>query len=208
MRDGLQLEDSLISAFIQCGREAHEIALTHHLDPGSNGYTFGGDRYHRATELISPILVEHDFRVKRQGGGLTAERDGLQLQFATARGADLRNRLHFDMGSSPARYRAAFVNTFVQESIPGIHAGPGLGVLHVIWSGDVDSGLTAVYVGKLISPSAKHVDWEDLVRIDKDGKTTPLEGISLAERSMLSYDEQPVPTFELGLLEQTKSSAN
>lgn len=208
MRDGLHLEDSLIASFVLCGRQAHDIALAHHLDPGSNGYTFGSDRYHRATELVSPILEDFDFRLKRQGGGLVAERDGLQLQFATARGVDLRNKSHFDMGASPARHRAASANTFVQEAIPGMYAGLSLGVLHVIWSGDVESGLTAVYLGKLNSPSAQHLDWEDLVRIDSDGQTMQLDDISSAELTVLSYDEQPVPIFELGLLEQMKSSEN
>ncbi len=205
MSDGLEIEDSLVSALVECGREAHRIAIAHQLDPGSNGFTFGADRYHRATELVTPILEDHGFTVRRQGGGMTAEKDGLQLQFATARGIDLRNRSHFDMDSSPARHRAALTNTYIQEPIPGIHASSTECVVHVIWSGDVDAGLTAVYVGKLIS-SSQQLDWEDLIRVDHDGHEVSLKNLDPAEIPVLSYDEQPAPGFELGLIRQPETN--
>jgi hypothetical protein len=205
MSDGHVLEDSLVSALVECGRQAHEVAMAHQLDPGSNGFTFGADRYHRATELITPVLEEHGFVLKRQGGGMTAHKDGLELQFATARGVDLRNRSHFDMGSSPARHRAALANTYLQDSLPGIDAGGAESVIHVIWSGDVHAGLTAVYVGKLISSSAQHLEWEDLIRVDHNGNEVPLGTVTPTEIPVRSYDEQATPGFDLGLLEQPRT---
>ncbi|WP_152275359.1 hypothetical protein [Arthrobacter koreensis] len=208
MRDGLEVEESLISELIRCGEEAHQIAKAHHLDPGSNGFTFGSDRYHRATELVTSALEEHDFRVSRKGGGLRARREGLELHFGTARGADLSNRANFDIGASPARHRAALSNVFTQGSFEGMSDGGSTPVVHVIWSGDVDSGLTAVYVGKLVASSGQHLEWEDLIRVDKNGAEVTLEHLATEAIPMPTYDEQPEPVFQLGLVREEKTDAN
>jgi hypothetical protein len=208
MRDGLEIEDSLIADLIRCGEDAHEIAKAHHLDPGSNGFTFGSDRYHRATELVTPSLEDHDFRVSRKGGGLRAMRDGMELHFGTARGVDLTNRSNFDIESSPARHRAGLANMFIQGTLEGIVAGESTRVIHVIWSGDVEAGLTAVYVGKLVTSSGQHLEWEDLIRVDSTGVEVSLNNLASEAVPMPTFEEQPEPVFHLGLLQQEKSSEN
>ncbi|MCO4252189.1 hypothetical protein [Pseudarthrobacter raffinosi] len=208
MRDGLEIEDSLIKELVRCGDEAHEIAKAHHLDPGSNGFTFGGDRYHRATELVTPALQDHDFRVSRKGAGLRAKRDDLELHFGTARGADLTNRAHFDIDSSPARHRAGQANVFVQSAFDGMTGDSSTQIIHVIWSGDVDAGLTAVYVGKLVSSSGQHLQWEDLRRVDSTGAELSLNNLVSEAIPMPTYEEQPEPIFELGLVTDEKVNEN
>src|SRR4051794_34757582 len=100
--DGVDLEGSLVAALVSCGRTAHEIAQDHHLDLGSNGNTFGNDRYHRGAELAREALVDHGFTCHRRGAALIARRGSLELQFAVARGQDLRDAAAFDADSSPA----------------------------------------------------------------------------------------------------------
>lgn len=208
MSDGLEIEDSLIGKLIRCGDEAHEIAKAHHLDPGSNGFTFGSDRYHRATELVTPALQDHDFHVSRMGGGLRATRDGLELHFGTARGVDLSNRSNFDINSSPARQRAGLSNVFIQDAFEGISGGHLAHIIHVIWSGDADAGLTAVYVGKLVAASGQHLDWEDLIRVDSTGVEVALDNLTAEAIPMPTYENQPEPVFELGLMAEEKANAN
>ncbi|WP_372698717.1 hypothetical protein [Arthrobacter sp. JSM 101049] len=206
MSDGVEIEDSLIKELIRFGEKAHEIAKAHHLDPGSNNFTFGSDRYHRATELIIPALQEHNFRVTRKGGGLRATQEGLELHFGTARGADLRNRSNFDIDSSPARHRAGLANAFSQTAFDGLSEFNSNSVLHVIWSGDVDAGLTAVYVGKLMTTSNQHLDWEDLIRVDNAGTELTLDRMPADAIPMPTYESQPEPTFELGLVAEEKTN--
>ena len=98
---GVTVEDELVLRLVGCGREAHDIARAHHNDPGSNGHTFGLDRYQRGTELAKGPLREYGFQVKRRGAGLLARRDDLELQFAVARGDDLNDPSDFDADSSP-----------------------------------------------------------------------------------------------------------
>jgi len=212
LNDGLEIEDSLITDLIKCGEQAHEISQAHHLDPGSNGFTFGSDRYHRATELSTPFLEDSGFRVTRKGAGLRAAREGLELHFATARGSDLTNKANFDIGASNARHRAAQVNLYVQNSFEGIDFG-GFGgrarsIIHVIWSGDIDAGLTAVYVGKMIEKSGQHLEWEELVRVDGSGIQVTLDKLDDTEIPMPTYEHQPEPVFHLGLISDEKSNVN
>ena len=58
---GVNLTDSLLAAFVACGRDGHNIALAHQNDPGSNGFTFGTDRYHRSCELLKDHLEAAGF---------------------------------------------------------------------------------------------------------------------------------------------------
>lgn len=208
MSDELEIEDSLISELVRCGKDAHEIAKAHHLDPGSNGFTFGGDRYHRATELVTSALQDHDFRVTHKGAGLRARRNNLELHFGTARGADLTDRANFDIDSSPARHRAGRANVYLQSAFDGMSGDSSTQILHVIWSGDVDSGLTAVYVGKLVSSSGQHLQWEDLRRVDSAGVETSLNNLDSEAIPVPTYEEQPEPVFHLGLVTDEKVNEN
>lgn len=208
MNSGLELEDALVAALVACGEQAHKISQAHHQDPGSNSFTFGADRYHRATELSSKFLEEHDFRVTRKGAGLRAKREDLELHFGTARGADLSNRANFDI-DAPARLRAAQSNLSLQQPLEGIDFYLAKqDILHVIWSGDIESGLTAVYIGKLTEGPTQDLEWEELIRVDELGTRTPLQELSAAEIPFPTYDAQPVPSFELGLIADEKKNVN
>src|SRR5580700_11382658 len=99
----VELDDELVKALVGCGRQGHRIAQAQDNEPGSNGFTFGTDRYQRSTELAVEILKDEGFAVSRRGAGLIARRVGLELQFAVARGADLSDPASFDADSSPAR---------------------------------------------------------------------------------------------------------
>src|SRR6266568_5176890 len=108
--DGVELDDGLVQALIGCGREGHRIAQAHHNDPGSNGFTFGTDRYQRSTELAVEVLKNEGFSTSRRGAGLIARREGIELHFAVARGTNLADPASFDADSSPARRKAGATN--------------------------------------------------------------------------------------------------
>lgn len=209
MTDGVEIEDSLITALVECGEQAHRISQAHHLDPGSNNFTFGADRYHRATELSISHLEGYEFQVTRIGAGLRAKREGLELQFGTARGSDLSDKSNFDIDSSPARHRAAQSNVSIQRAFEGIDFGDDhRKILHVIWSGDIDAGLTAVYIGRLTEGTAQHLEWEEIIRVDELGNSTPLQELNSTEIPIPTYDSQPVPVFNLGLIDTEKKNVN
>jgi len=189
----VQLEDDLVACLVDCGRLAHEIAQAHHNDPGSNGHTFGADRYHRGTELAAPRLRTFGFQARRRGAGLVASRDGLELQFAVARGTNLDDPASFDADSSPARRKAGDRNA-EQLAFDGM---PSSRILHVVWSGTVDEGLTAVHIGSLVSNAATdRLEWEYL---------TPVDGVVAAPARVAGnqavagtpYAEQPEPDLTL-----------
>ncbi|HEU5472640.1 MAG TPA: hypothetical protein VFV67_18495 [Actinophytocola sp.] len=187
----VDLEDELIGKLVGCGREAHRVARAHHNDPGSNGFTFGTDRYHRGTELAAEVLAEHKFRVFRRGAGLVGVRDGIELHFAVARGTDLSDPGAFDADSSPARRRAAAGNGG-QLTFDGMPESP---VLHLVWSGTPESGQTAVHIGRLALGGGDRLVWSVLLRID-DGvvdRSVPASPVP----PVRGYAEQPLPDFEL-----------
>jgi hypothetical protein len=185
----VELDVGLVRALVRCGREGHRVAQAHHNDPGSNGFTFGTDRYQRSTELAIEFFRDHGFSVTRRGAGLIARREGLELQFAVARGTDLSDPASFDADSSPARRKAGAMNAaqLAFDGMPQRDAGP---IVHVVWSGTPEAGLTAVHAGRLIAGAGDRLDWSVLVRLDEPavadqqdtaGVTTP------------SYADQPEP---------------
>lgn len=192
---GADLEDSLLSAFVGAGRRGHEIAAAHHNDPGSNGFTFGVDRYHRSCELLKDDLEAHDFAVWNKGAGLRAARGELELHFATAKTANVEAPFSFDR-MTDSRVDAARFNS-AQPPLDGLdHEDlPGRQILHVVWSGDPAEGLVAVHVGRLVEERAEFVSWEVVRRIDRAGEFTPADVIVV--EGSTTYVEQPIP--ELGL---------
>lgn len=193
--DDVVLEDDLISALVDCGREAHLLAQAHHNDPGSNGFTFGTDRYQRGTELAAEVLMDHGFRVGRRGAGLVARHGCVEVQFAVARGTDLSDPSSFDADSSPARRRAGATNA-LQAALDGMPEPQTANVVHVVWSGTPEAGQIAVHVGRLFLGAGDRLDWSVLHRVDRvDGMTLPVQ--SQSNESLPSYIEQPVPAIQL-----------
>lgn len=193
---GLHLEDDLTSALVDTGHQAHVISLAHHLDPGSNGFTFGIDRYHRATELSIPVLNKYGFLTHRRGAGLVATRPGLELQFAVARGIDLSDPTNFDADSSLARRNAGKANAaqLSFDDMPGFEASP---VVHIVWSGTPELGQTAVHAGRLVLASTERLDWAFLVRLDTPGSEVVRP--PTAEDDDVGYVNQPEPALGLAL---------
>jgi hypothetical protein len=191
---GVTLDESLIASLIDCGQRAHELAQAHHNDPGSNGFTFGTDRYQRATELATGPLVDHGYDVRRRGAGLVARRDGTEVHFAVARGDDLTDPANFDADSSPARRRAAANNTD-QLPLAGMPQPAAAPVVHVVWSGTTGSGLTAVHAGRLVVGAGDRLDWAVLVRLDQSEAATC--ATDAATEIVPAYAEQPVPALHL-----------
>ncbi len=70
----------------------------------------------------------------------------------------------------------------------------------------MDAGLTAVYVGKLMTTSNQHLDWEDLIRVDNAGTELTLDRMPADAIPMPTYESQPEPTFELGLVAEEKTN--
>jgi len=158
---GYSIEESLVEALIDAGRVAHAVAADHDASPGSNGFTFGADRYHRACELALEPLHDHGFTTHRVGAGLTASRNGTSLSFATARGHDLEDRAVFDPDNSKLRKQAIQINTTaVQDSLDlGL---PVPRMFHVVWCGNRSHGLTEVITGCLVGGRHTHMTWTDL----------------------------------------------
>lgn len=201
---GVTIEDELVLRLVGCGREAHDIARAHHNDPGSNGHTFGLDRYQRGTELAKGPLREYGFQVKRRGAGLLARRDDLELQFAVARGDDLNDPSDFDADSSPARRRAGDSNA-CQLVLDGMPALEPEKVVHMVWSGTVADGLTSVHVGRLVSDSAtERLTWAVLIRVGA-GANTIVEAPDAMTIPMPKYLDQPEPTLDLSPRTSPKS---
>ena len=193
LESGILLEDELLAQLAECGRQATTIAQAHHNDPGSNGHTFGSDRYHRATELAREPLESAGFNVARRGAGLIARRGNVELNFAVARGNDLRDPASFDAGSSPARRRAALQNTS-QMTLDGMPASAE--IVHIVWSGTVHQGLTAVHVGRLAMRSQDRLMWSVLRRVDVPTPNTTLGGRS-EDVQITPHSSQPEPVLRL-----------
>jgi len=190
----VELEDDLVSALVTCGQEGHRIARAHHNDPGSNGFTFGTDRYQRATQLAVEVLNDGGFRVVRRGAGLVARRDDLELQFAVARGTDLTDPSSFDADSSPARRKAGDSNA-MQLVFDGMLKIEAASIVHVVWSGTPEAGQTAVHAGRLIMGAAERLDWAVLVRLDD--LTTANHGEASSTVEVPTYTEQPEPALHV-----------
>jgi hypothetical protein len=188
----VELDDDLVDALVACGREGHRIAQAHHNDPGSNGFTFGTDRYQRSTELAIEVLRDEGLRLNRRGAGLIGWREGLELQFAVARGTDLSDPANFDADSSPARRRAGAANTN-QLSFDGMPRLEAASIIHVVWSGTLEAGQTAVHAGRLVMGARDRLVWAVLVRLDQ----TTGEDSKSAERAAAipAYTDQPEPTL-------------
>lgn len=193
---GVALEDSLIAALVGCGRQAHEVAQAHQNDPGSNGFTFGTDRYQRATELAVGALVDHGYQVRRRGAGLLARRDDLEVHFAVARGNDLTDPANFDADSSPARRRAATQNS-EQMSLDGMPRPAAEQIIHVVWSGTPDAGLTGVHAGRLVVGAGDRLDWAVLRRVDNLAST--MVTATEAADPVATYVEQPMPALDVSV---------
>lgn len=198
--NGVELDRALLDAFIERGEQAHEIARAHHNDPGSNGFTFGTDRFQRACELVRGDLEDAGFRVYSKGAGLRAERDGLTLHFATARTADVDAPSSFDRHTD-SRLEAATFNALSPLPGLGFDELPAVSAVHVVWSGNSAAGLLAVHVGRLTLESGGVVSWAEVRRIDtltgSDGETE-----SASDSPAPSYLDQPEPSLELGLRDQ------
>lgn len=188
----VELDDQLVNALVACGREGHRIAQAHHNDPGSNGFTFGTDRYQRSTELAVEILKDEGFVVTRRGAGLIARQAGLELQFAVARGADLSDPASFDADSSPARRKAGAVNVtqLSFDGMPDRGAGP---IVHVVWSGTPEAGQTAVHAGRLVTGAGDRLNWAVLVRLDESAAGGQQEAAEV--EGVPTYTDQPEPAL-------------
>jgi hypothetical protein len=188
----VELDEELAQALVRCGQEGHRVAQAHHNDPGSNGFTFGTDRYQRSTELAIEILRDKGFSATRRGAGLIARREGLDLQFAVARGTDLSDPASFDADSSPARRKAGATNAaqLAFDGMPQRDAGP---IVHVVWSGTPEAGQTAVHAGRLVASAGDRLDWSVLVRLDEPvlADRSDTAGVAAAP----SYGDQPEPAL-------------
>ncbi len=189
---GVDLDDELVNALVRCGHEGHRVAQAHHNDPGSNGFTFGTERYQRSTELAVDVLRDKGFSVTRRGAGLIARREGLELQFAVARGTDLSDPASFDADSSPARRKAGATNAtqLAFDGMPQPNAGP---IVHIVWSGTPEAGQTAVHAGRLVAGTGDHLEWSVLGRLDEPALADQPSTAGAAAAP--SYTDQPEPAL-------------
>lgn len=195
----VSLEDDLVQQLVACGRQGHEVARAHSNDPGSNGFTWGTDRYQRSTQLaMDRVLTRFGFGVGRRGAGLVARRGDVELQFAVAKGVDLTNPESFDAGSSLARRKAGRHNAdqsiLTGLEVPDVVAEP---VLHVVWSGDADRGLTAVHIGRLVLSAEDVLDWAVLERVSYPATTSAADLARVVDTDLgtpaPTYVDQPEP---------------
>jgi hypothetical protein len=212
---GVTLKDSLLAAFVSCGRDGHNIALAHQNDPGSNGFTFGTDRYHRSCELLKDPLEAHGFTLFSKGAGLRARKGDLELHFATAKTADVAAPSSFD-NRTDSRVWAGQVNAgygrkamYTSEYFPtldglGEDDLPSRRIIHTVWSGDQARGLIAVHVGRLITETPDTVVWGEVNRIDLDGVFVPAASGSI-DKGGSTYSDQPEP--DLGLTVRDRDTA-
>ncbi len=147
---GYTIEDSLADALLHAGDVAHSIAVDNHaLRGGSNGFTFGAERYHRARQLARGPLEDHGFDLIQNGAGLMGRRGNLTLAFATARGRVSDGPVTFDTESSQVRRDASVVNSIAFQD--GLDLGLKLPrVFHYVWCGTPTQGLTGVFTGCLV----------------------------------------------------------
>lgn len=205
---GVHLEESLLVAFVDCGHQGHDTALAHHNDPGSNGFTFGVDRYQRSCELLKDPLEMHGFRVWSKGAGLRASRDDVELHFATARTADVESGFSFDR-TTESRIEAGRFNSLVQPPLDGLSESdfPSRQIVHTVWSGNTTRGLIAVNVGRLIADGAESVGWEVVRRIDRDGEYAPSAEATVVRESR-AYTDQPEPELVLDVVDGIDESTS
>lgn len=189
----------LVDHLVEGGRAGHEIAVDHTVERGSNGFTFGSDRYHRSCEITKDSIHPLGFIPFMAGGGHRARLNGVELWFATAKGVDVSQRDSFDF-STDARLEAGTMN--VQPYLDGLQEEdlPSRQIVHVVWSGDSINGLTAVHVGKLARISSKLVDWRELERIDLLVERSARASVRGSSRVATPYDAQPLPVLDLAPL--------
>lgn len=196
----VDLEETLLEQLISSGRDGHDVARAHHNDPGSNGFTFGNDRYHRSCELAKIALETHGFAVRRVGAALHALRGSIELHFATARTSDVQAPSSFDMNTD-ARIAAGAKNFFVQPSLEGIDEALRYmtQIIHLVWSGNEVDGLIAVHLGRLVAFSDQRVVWNEIKRID----TTELDQSAdkhLKSTASRDYADQDEPVLGLSVI--------
>lgn len=197
---GVELGEDLVVLLVRAGRLAHRVAGEHDLEAYSNAFTYGTDRYQRATQMLIGPLEQLGFVVWRRGAGLIARGERVELQFAVAKGNDLTDPACFDAGSSPARRRAAQRNSG-QLQLPGMvtHVVV-LPVVHVVWSGDRRHGLTAVHAGELLGGMmGERLRWRGLVRLDQPAAGTVPSGLSAEPAAVRAYSELPDPDVQLSV---------
>lgn len=192
------IEDDLVQQLVVCGRQGHDVARAHSNDPGSNGFTWGTDRYQRSTQLAMDVVFpRYGFAVRRRGAGLIARRGEIELQFAVAKGVDLTNPDSFDAGSSLARRKAGRHNAD-QSILTGLEVPEVIGepVLHLVWSGDADGGLTAVHIGQLVLSAEDVLDWAVLVRVSYPATALGADltsAVDIDHGAAPAYGDQPEP---------------
>lgn len=129
--------------------------------------------------------------------GSSRGRGDVEIQFAVAKGIDLTNPDSFDAGSSLARRKAGRHNAD-QSIITGLEVPEVVGepVLHLVWSGDADGGLTAVHIGQLVLSAEDVLDWAVLERVIYS-TTALVTDLTLSIDTGLSaapaYGDQPEP---------------
>jgi len=200
---GVELEETLLEQLISSGKSGHDVARAHHNDPGSNGFTFGNDRYHRSCELAKIALENHGFAVRRVGAALHATRGSLELHFATARAADVQIPSSFDTNTD-TRKEAGRRNVMIQPSLEGIDeaAQPMRQIIHLVWSGNELNGLIAVHVGRLVASSDQRVVWNEIRRIDgiDSDRNADNELISTVSSN---YADQEEPVLRLSVIQSS-----
>lgn len=202
----LNLSSELLDAIVRGGETGHRIAVANFGEPGSNAYLFGAERYHRSCEIMKTEL--HDFGLTdwMAGAGHRAGTGDYELWFATAKSPDIHNRSAFDF-TTDARLEAGAAN--MAAFLPGMdpEALPGKEIIHVILCGDNENGLTAVFLGKLISVGSRRVEWGDVEQIDKivDNRTY----VSAPEvAASVTYADQPEPVLGLAAVPAAAEASN
>lgn len=197
----------IVDSLIRGGGEGHDIAVAHSAERGSNPFTFGNERYHRSSEIAKELIEPAGFRTYMVGGGHRANRDGVELWFATAKGVDISQRTSFDF-TTDSRVHAGTSN--VQPYMDGLDEQdlPTRPIIHVVWSGDNVNGMTAVHLGRLGRISPGSVDWREIVRIDSLAGHAPDTRLSDFVVPKRSYDDQPVPSFDLAPLTLVQATAD
>lgn len=196
---GVSIPRDLVLAIVDAARMGHRLAQSHHNDPGSNGYTFGSDRYHRTCELAREALEAGGWSVRTHGAGHRARKGDLELWFATARTADVHAPSSFD-NRSDSRLDAGNINGWLQPRLDGLEDEevPAGQVVHFVFSGNSSAGLLAVHAGRLVSATESSVEWLDVRRVD----TLDASGAAEPEQPDVAaappaYDAQPEPSIDL-----------
>ncbi|MFN4002068.1 hypothetical protein [Microcella sp.] len=202
----LDISPELRATIVQGGETGHRIAVANYGEPGSNSYLFGAERYHRSCEIIKAGLHEFGLTDWMTGAGHRAGTSAYELWFATAKSSDIHNRSAFDFASD-ARLEAGAAN--MAAYLPGMDPDtlPGKEIIHVILCGNSDNGLTAVFLGKLVSVDSRRVQWGEVEQIDSvaDRRTYASAPES---SSQVTYADQPEPVLGLAALETSLDATN